>query len=69
MRAEVSVMTEAESEWFNAVADAIAYKCGTRPDPEDLYAAEYGSPGDDADALNRLIDIAVLSILESEECP
>jgi hypothetical protein len=53
-------MTADQSDWFNAVADAIAKKCGTRPDPEDLFDAEYGPPSDDADALNRLIDIAVL---------
>ena len=60
-------MSETESDWFNAMADAIAAKCGTRPDPQDLYDAENGPPSDDADALNRLIDLFVLSALESGE--
>ena len=59
-------MSVADSDWFGCVADAIAAKCGTRPDPQDLFDAEYGPPSDDADALNFLIDI---SVLESEECP
>jgi hypothetical protein len=60
-------MTESEFDWFNCVADAIAEKCGTRPDPQDLYDAENGPPSDDADALNRLIYLSVLSALESGE--
>jgi hypothetical protein len=60
-------MSADEADWYGCVADAIAEKCGTRPDPQDLYDAEYGPPSDDADALNRLIDLSVLSALESGE--
>ena len=53
-------MSAEQADWFGCVADAIAAKCGTRPNIDDLFDAEYGPPSDDADAVNFLIDITVL---------